>query len=355
MRIFQSMATVAFSICLLAATQTVSAAGEEHPIPVDIQPEPVQAALEDQEPGEVLSPEDTLREVAPGVYVTYGVIGTIDEFNRGFNGNAGFVVTDEGVVVIDALGSPRLGKAWLKTIRSVTDKPIEYLVLTHNHPDHSYGAVAFREETDAKIIAHPATKDYLRSDQFADSVAYREDLLTEDFEGFEAVQPDETVEPAFGEPLELEVGGEPFHVYNVGGHHSFGDLLVHMPGRGITWGSDLYFQNRTTYMLDGDLEDYFKADELAEGLETELMIPGHGVAQEGPPFPMREKTVSYVTRLRDMMKDAVENMVPLSEAVNKAEESFPEWEDTALFGENHRKNANFIYTQMEQELLFEEE
>jgi hypothetical protein len=107
-------------------------------------------------------------------------------------------------------------------------------------------------------------------------------------------------------------------------------------------------------MLDGDVEDYFRAHELAKGLNTELMIPGHGVVQEGPPFPMREKTVSYVTRLRDMMKEAVQNMTPLSVAVDKAEDAFPKWEDTALFGENHRKNANFMYTEMEKKLLFEE-
>ncbi|MFA9460566.1 MBL fold metallo-hydrolase [Thiohalorhabdus sp. Cl-TMA] len=322
---------------------------------MDIQPPAVQEALEARKPDAVLTPRDTLREVAPDVYLTHGVIGTVDEFNRGFNGNAGFVVTREGVVVIDSLGSPRLGRRWIDTIRSVTDKPIRYLILTHNHPDHSYGAVAFRRKTEAKIIAHPGTRHYLNSSQFEASVAYRKELLGSDFEGFKGVHADRVVEPAFGGPLELQLGGEVFHVYNVGGHHSFGDLLVHMPKRGITWAGDLYFQNRTTYMLDGDLDDYFKAHDLARELGTRLLIPGHGVAQEGPPFPMRRRTVSYVTRLRNMMREAVRNMSPLSRAVDKADEAFPEWEETALFEENHRKNANFVYTEMEKKILFGED
>jgi glyoxylase-like metal-dependent hydrolase (beta-lactamase superfamily II) len=327
----------------------------EHPIRVDIQPPVVRQALQDQEPGEVLSPKDTLTEVAPGVHVAYGVIGTIDEFNRGFNGNAAFVETGEGVVVIDALGSPRLGREWVEAIQQETDQPIRYLILTHNHPDHSYGASAFRNWTEATVIAHPATEDYLNSSQFEDSVAFRERLLSSDFANFEPVHPDRVVEPAFGAPLTLELGEAVFEIYNVGGHHSFGDLLIHMPQRQITFPSDLYFQNRTTYMLDGNVDDYFRAHELAKGLDTELMIPGHGEVQKGPPFPMREKTVSYVTRLRDMMKEAVENMVPLPEAVDRAADSFPKWEDTALFEENHRKNANFVYTEMERKVLFGEE
>ena len=361
MLIFRFFGLLAVAGCLLSTTALAADTGHEatmgeHPIRVDIQPNVVQKALKAQQPGEVLSPADTLTRVAPDIYVTYGVIGTIDEFNRGFNGNAAFVVTDEGVVVIDALGSPRLGREWVETIRARTDEPIRYLILTHNHPDHSFGAIAFRRMTDATIIAHPGTEQYLNSTPFEDSVAYREKLIPKDFEGFEPVQPDRVVEPAFGEPMALEVGETMFHIYNVGGHHSFGDLVVHLPEEKITFASDLYFQNRMTYMADGDVGDYFRAHKLVkQRLDTELMIPGHGVVQEGPPFPMQKKTASYVRRLRDMMTEAVNNMTPLSAAVEKAGESFPAWKDTALYGENHLKNANFVYTEMEQKVLFGEE
>lgn len=369
MQIFKLASRFPLLACLLTATVACSPeesaspghADEEsgmgqHEIKVDIQPAPVRAALREHAPGEVLSPADTLTRVAEGIHATYGVIGVIDEFNRGFNGNAYFIETGAGVVVIDALGSPRLGRKWVETIRSKTDEPIRYLILTHNHPDHSFGAIAFRRMTDAEVIAHPGTERYLNSTPFEESVAFREDLLPEDFEGFEPVRPDRVVEPAFGEPLEIRLGGEVLEVYNVGGHHSFGDLVAHMPERGITFASDLYFQNRMTYMADGDVGDYFRAHEFVqENLDTRLLVPGHGVVQEGPPFPMREKTVSYVRRLRDMMKEAVNNMTPLAAAVDKAAESFPEWKDTALYGENHRKNANFVYREMEQAVLFGEE
>ena len=68
--------------------------------------------------------------------------------------NAGFVVTTDGVVVIDALASPRQGEQLLRTIRGVTDRPIAWLVLTHHHPDHHFGAVVLRK-AGARVIAHP--------------------------------------------------------------------------------------------------------------------------------------------------------------------------------------------------------
>jgi len=90
--------------------------------------------------GDSLSPPYVARRLAPGVYAVLGDTG------RGSEGrpNAGFIVTDEGVVVVDALASPREGEALLRTIRGVTRQPIRWLVLTHHHPDHTFGAVVFR-------------------------------------------------------------------------------------------------------------------------------------------------------------------------------------------------------------------
>ena len=75
---------------------------------------------------------------------------------RGSEGrpNAGFVVTSEGVVVIDALASPQQGQQLVDAIRRVTPAPITWLVLTHHHPDHHFGAIVFRR-LGAKVIAHP--------------------------------------------------------------------------------------------------------------------------------------------------------------------------------------------------------
>lgn len=75
-----------------------------------------------------------------------------------------------------------------------------------------------------------------------------------------------------------------------------------------------------------------------------LMIPGHGGPQTAP-FPMVDKTRQYVERLRREMKQAVEQGVSLYDAVQKSH--FEEWQDSRLYEENHRANANFVYREME--------
>jgi glyoxylase-like metal-dependent hydrolase (beta-lactamase superfamily II) len=279
-----------------------------------------------------------------------GSIEQLNTANRGFNGNAGFVVTPSGVVVIDVLGTPQLGKRMIATIRSVTDKPIRYVIITHNHPDHYYGIAAFKDLPGVTIIAHQGIDKYLASDRFEQSVAYRREILPEDMEGFRGVEPDMPVSIAPYEALRFELGGRRFEVFNTGSHHSDGDLLIYQADDGIVWASDLVFNQRVTFIGDGN-----SAQALAgmDWLKTHfdkaiLMVPGHGSAQT-PPFPMLERTRDYIARLRKIMAQAIENDVELSDALDQAE--FEDWSGVRLYEENHRANGSFIYRELEQELF----
>jgi glyoxylase-like metal-dependent hydrolase (beta-lactamase superfamily II) len=289
--------------------------------------------------------------VAPDVYFLYANIAEVDRKNRGFNGNAGFVVTAEGVVVIDSLGTPKLGRRLIATVRKVTDQPIKYLILTHNHPDHSYGAVAFKALPGIKIIGHEGSLEYLNSSNLDDSVAFRRRILTLDMKGFKGIQPDILVGGETYSHVGFSLGGKTFAVYNADHHHSFGDLVVHQVEDRILWISDLAFNNRSTFMGDGHSGAALEAMDWLKRTfpETRLMIPGHGSAQT-PPFPMVEKTYNYVKRLRNDMRAAVEAGTDLDSAVRQSD--FADWHDVPLYHENHKKNANFIYREMEQEVFF---
>jgi glyoxylase-like metal-dependent hydrolase (beta-lactamase superfamily II) len=290
-------------------------------------------------------------KIAPDTYFLYGNIGEVDRKNRGFNGNAGFVVTPEGVVAIDSLGSPKLGRRLVATIRKVTDQPIRYLILTHNHPDHSYGAAAFADIPGIRIIGHEGTLNYINSDNLAGSVAFRKGIIARDMRGFRAVKPDILVGGALYSHYDFALGGKHFAVYNADHHHSFGDLVVHQADDGILWVSDLAFNNRTTFMGDGHSKNALAAIDWMRGAfkDIKLMVPGHGSAQTAP-FPMVEKTWNYVQRLRTDMGKAVEHGVDLAAAVSASD--FKEWHGSRLYEENHKKNANFVYQEMEQELYF---
>ncbi len=289
-------------------------------------------------------------KIAADTYFLYGNIAEVDDKNRGFNGNAGFVVTREGVVVIDSLGTTRLGKRLIATVRKVTKLPIKYLIITHNHPDHSYGAIAFKKLGGVKIIGHEGTLLYLNSDGMKASVEFRRNFMGPDMKGFEGVKPDILVGGKRFDQHTFTLGGKTFAVYNTGQHHSFGDLVLHQVEERNLWISDLAFNNRSTYMADGHSREILETiDWLRKKFpDTRLMIPGHGSAQTAP-FPMVEKTYSYVKRLRDEMRVAVKAGQDLESAVRESD--FCDWHDAPLYHENHKKNANFVYLEMEQELF----
>lgn len=289
--------------------------------------------------------------IAPDVYFLYANIAEVDDKNRGFNGNAGFVVTSAGVVVIDSLGTPLLGRRLIATVRKVTNKPIKYLILTHNHPDHSYGAVAFSHIPGIRIIGHAGTLDYLNSENLPASVAFRRNILGTDMKGFRGVKPDILVGGETYSHFDFTLGGKTFAIFNADHHHSFGDLLVHQVEDQILWISDLAFNNRSTFMGDGHSGAALETIDWMRRTfpDIRLMIPGHGSAQT-PPFPMVEKTYNYIKRLRDEMHAAVESGQDLESAVRLSD--FADWRDIPLYHENHKKNANFIYREMEQEIFF---
>jgi len=290
--------------------------------------------------------------IGKSTYLLFGNIAQVDVENRGWNGNAGFIVTGEGVIVIDALGTPKLGRRLLASIAAVTDQPVRYVIITHNHPDHAYGAAAFQQLDGVTVIAHAGMLEYTDSSTQQRSVDYRRDILGSDMQGFAPVDADILIDGERFSKQRIQLGDQVLDIYNAGSHHSYGDLVVYQVDDGILWVSDLAFNQRTTYMGDGDSRQILEAEDwlIRNFADAALMVPGHGSPQT-PPFPMVEKTRRYVERMREAMREAVEDGVSLLDAVQQTE--FEDWKDTRLYESNQRANAGFVYREMEQAFFSE--
>ena len=174
--------------------------------------------------------EFTLNKVpdAP-VYYVEGQSGIPGANNEGFTSNAGFVVTDKGVVVYDALGTPVLGDRLLKEIRKVTKKPVTLVVVGHYHADHIYGLQAFREQTKATIWAQRDASGYYDSPNAGKRLAQRREALFPwvDENTF-IVKPDQK----FKDRHTFDMGDTKIELIHAGPAHALDDtiLVVHKYG-----------------------------------------------------------------------------------------------------------------------------
>ena len=278
-----------------------------------------------------------LRELAPDVYAVLGDTG------RGVEGraNAGFVVTTDGVVVIDALASPRQGEQLLRTIRRVTDRPIAWLVLTHHHPDHHFGAVVLRR-AGALVIAHP-DKRTLASEGGEDaSIADWVRVVGLDaMRGFEfADTPDRPVTTSDT----LRLGGKSIVIAHPGAGHSAGDLLVWLPEERVLFAGDILVEDGVSMVVDGNSDELLRVLHIVDGLNARVVVPGHGAIPARPADLVRT-TQDYLTGLQAEMRNAVEKGVPMRRAMA----SLPPADSTRPVSLNSRRRRNAARVYVEEE------
>ncbi len=188
-------------------------------------------------------------------------------------------MTSAGVVVVDALASPKQGEALLATIRRVTSQPVRWLILTHHHPDHHFGAIVFKR-AGAKVIAHPDTR-VLASEG-------GEDALVADWVrvvGLDAMRgfafADTPDGPVTGADT-LRLGGRTIFVIAAGGGHSAGDLLVWLPRERVLFAGDLLIEDGVTMVVDGSARALGRGLDRIDSLVPRVAVPGHGAIPADP-------------------------------------------------------------------------
>ncbi|MDP1900540.1 MAG: MBL fold metallo-hydrolase [Rubrivivax sp.] len=285
----------------------------------------------------------TAQELAPGVWLAQGDAALGSSANRNFISNAAFVVTDDGVLVVDALGSPVLARELLAEIRRVTSQPVRYVVATHYHADHIYGLQVF-QAAGAKILAHRAAREYLASETAQRRLeASRQELAPWVDRNTRLVNADRWLA---GDETRLRMGSFDILIRHVGPAHTPEDVMVYVPRLGVLFAGDLFFRGRIPFVGQADSRSWIASLERVIELGPRLVIPGHGPASTDPIADLT-LTRDYLVHLRRTMGEAARNMEPFDEAYAKADWS--RFEALPLFRAANRMNAYNTYLLMERQ------
>ncbi len=282
-------------------------------------------------------------QVAERVWFVQGQAALGTPANRNFISNAGFVVTDDGVVVIDALGSPALARELLAEIHRVTPQPVRYVIATHYHADHIYGLQVFKD-AGATVLAHAEAREYLTSDTAQKRLeSSRIELAPWIDDKTRLVAADRWLE----EPeTRLRVGSFDFVIAHVGPAHTSEDLVVYVPQLSVLFSGDLFFRGRVPYVGQADSRLWIASLNRLMQYQPKLVVPGHGPTSTDPMTDMT-LTRDYLVHLRKTMGQAARNLEPFEDAYAKADWS--RFEGLPLFRVANRMNAYNTYLLMEQQ------
>jgi glyoxylase-like metal-dependent hydrolase (beta-lactamase superfamily II) len=253
-------------------------------------------------------------EVAPGVHVAIA---------RGvpyYVSNSVVIVGDDDVLLVDSSASPAAGHVLRQAIRTMTTKPVRYIVNTHFHFDHALGDAAFPE---AVMIGHVATRDGLglglrqptlasnlaalpgraaemRARARGETDAEAREVLLRDAASTDAYAEDlAALVPApprlaFTDALTIWLGAREVRILHLGRGHTAGDTVIHLPAERIVCTGDL-FNGYIGYMGDAYVDEWADTLDRLARLDFETVIAGHG-----KPFAGKQAIAPVQAVLRDL-------------------------------------------------------
>ncbi len=205
-----------------------------------------------------------LKQVAPDLWFLYDDLSS----------NAAFLVSDDGVLVIDTRQHPQHGRELIAMIRKVTDKPIRWVINTHAHGDHYYGNPPFRA-LGATIIAHRDTVAGMVKNEKLEFGRRQAFFSSQGLDAKEVrtVLPDLT----FDSSLRLQLGRYPVEIFYWGAGQNPGDTMIHFPAqRALYIGGPFARKNWSNMSFTPSIDGWIRLLERIAKMDVDMFLPGHG-------------------------------------------------------------------------------
>ncbi|PYG34485.1 MBL fold metallo-hydrolase [Pelagimonas varians] len=279
-------------------------------------------------------------QVIPGVYSAIGATAPPTYENAGHNNNLSFIVTGDGVVVINGGASVRLAAALHEEIKAVTDQPVK-LVINENGQGHAMLGNAYWTDLGVDVLAHAdAIHEMVERGDFIlqGMQRYNKDKA----EGTRAVP----ANLSFDDRYVIEMGGLTIEALHLGPAHDPGDVQVWIPSKGIVIAGDIAFHERMPPIFpETDTSAWIETFEGPfAGLGATYVIPGHGHPTNMAMVTMG--TVDYLHDLREKIGAHIDAGGDLAGAYYVDQDR---WKHLDTFEELATKNAGRVFEQMEWE------
>ncbi len=292
--------------------------------------------IPDQYPGSPLYSKPV--EFIPNVWSAIGATAPPTYENSGHNNNLSFIITGDGVIVINGGAAYILAEALHAEIKQITDQPIK-LVIDENGQGHAMLGNSYWAEQGVPILAHVDAAHEIeeRGHQILENMKrYNRDKA----EGTYVAPPTET----FEDKHVIEMGDFRIEVLHLGPAHGPGDTQVWLPEQSLVIAGDMAFHERMLPIFEDTIVyDWIETwDSGFEALEATYVIPGHGhptnMAQ------VRRYTRDYLVYLREKIGEHLDNGGDLAEAYYIDQSPYANLD---TFEELATRNAGRVYEQME--------
>ena len=277
------------------------------------------------------------QEVVEGVWSAIGATAPPRYENSGHNNNLSFLVTEEGVLVVNAGDNYLLARALHEEIKKITDHPVRYVVL-ENGQGHAMLGMGYWQEQGARVIAH---QDAAREiEKKGASILERMRARNRDKAmGTRLAKPDQV----FDDELVIELGSQRIELLHLGPAHSPGDIVVWLPQKALVISGDMAFHQRLLPVFeDTDTAAWLETWEKFTALKPRYLIPGHG-----EPTNIQEVTRytrDYLAFLREEVAQVLDTGGDLQDAYEIDQSAYRHLD---TYDELAKQNAGRVFRAME--------
>lgn len=286
-------------------------------------------------------------QVNHNVYVMHGPLGEPDRENQGFMNNPGFIVLDNGIVLIDPGGSVQVGRKVLEEIGKVTDKPVVAVFNTHIHGDHWLGNQAVAElYPDIKMYAHPDMITQARGNEGQVWVDMMERLTEGASKGTTIVTPNRSVV----HQDEITVGGQHFRIHSFIPSHTNTDIMIeHVESKTLFMGDNGFNRRMARFDDSSSMHGNIEVLEYARRLGMKVYVPGHG--SSGAWDTAIKPFHDYLLLVQKIVQQGFEDGLENYEIKEIALDQVKAYQDWANFETNFGKHIGKMYLEIERREL----